>query len=77
MNITATIETYLQGWELGDGALSLGVTAECFCYDDPNTGRIERHEFVEFNEDFKRAMICSLTPILLFFNSTSLLQKER
>jgi hypothetical protein len=51
------IDTYLKGWELGDGALSLSVTADSFCYDDPNTGCIERHEFVEFVEDFKRAAI--------------------
>jgi hypothetical protein len=51
------IDTYLKGWELGDGALSLSVTADSFCYDDPNTGRIQRNEFVEFVEDFKRAAI--------------------
>ena len=57
MNIRQIIDTYLKGWELGDGALSLSVTTDSFCYDDPNTGRIERHEFVEFVEDFKRAAI--------------------
>jgi len=51
------IDTYLKGWELGDGALSLSVTADGFCYDDPNTGRIPRHEFVQFVEDFKSAAI--------------------
>jgi len=51
------IDTYLKGWELGNGALSLSVTADSFCYDDPNTGRIARHEFVEFVEDFKCAAI--------------------
>jgi hypothetical protein len=51
------IDTYLKGWELGDAALSLSVTAENFCYDDPNTGRIPRHEFVQFVEDFKSAAI--------------------
>ena len=57
MNVRQIIATYLEGWELGDGALSLSVTADSFCYDDPNTGRIPRHEFVEFVEDFKRAAI--------------------
>ena len=57
MSIRQIIETYLKGWELGDGALSLSVTADSFCYDDPNTGRIPRGEFVEFVEDFKRAAI--------------------
>ena len=57
MSVKRTIDTYLKGWELGDGALSLSVTADSFCYDDPNTGRIPRHEFVEFVEDFKRAAI--------------------
>jgi len=51
------IETYLKGWELGDGALSLSATAQSFCYDDPNTGRIERDQFVQFVEDFKRAAV--------------------
>ena len=57
MSVQQIIETYLKGWELGDGALSLSVTADSFCYDDPNTGRITRAEFVEFVEDFKRAAI--------------------
>jgi len=51
------IDTYLKGWELGDGALSLSVTAPGFCYDDPNTGRIPRDEFVQFVEDFKSAAL--------------------
>lgn len=57
MSVRQHIETYLKGWELGDGALSLSVTAQSFCYDDPNTGRIERDEFVQFVEDFKRAAV--------------------
>ena len=57
MSVRQIIETYLKGWELGDGALSLSVTAAGFCYDDPNSGRIARNEFVEFVEDFKRAAI--------------------
>ena len=57
MSIRQIIENYLKGWELGDGALSLGATADSFCYDDPNTGRIPRNEFVAFVEDFKRAAI--------------------
>ena len=55
MSIQKTIETYLKGWELGDGELSLSATADDFYYDDPNTGRIQREGFVEFVEDFKRA----------------------
>jgi len=57
MTLRQIIDTYLEGWELGDGALSLSVTADSFHYDDPNTGRIPRHEFVEFVEDFKRAAV--------------------
>jgi len=57
VSIRQIIEAYLKGWELGDGALSLSVTADSFCYDDPNTGRIPRDEFVEFVEAFKRAAI--------------------
>ena len=57
MSVRNHIETYLKGWELGDGELSLGVTAPGFCYDDPNTGRIPRAEFVQFVEDFKSAAV--------------------
>ena len=57
MSVRQHIETYLRGWELGDGVLSLGVTAPTFCYDDPNTGRIPRDEFVQFVEDFKSAAV--------------------
>ncbi len=55
MAIAQKIETYLEGWRLGDGALSLSATAPGFYYDDPNTGRIARFEFVGFVEDFKDA----------------------
>jgi len=51
------IDTYLRGRELGDGELSLGVTARGFHYDDPDTGRIARGGFVEFAGDFKRAAV--------------------
>ena len=57
MTINKIIETYLKGWELGDGKLSLSVTTEDFYYDDPNTGRIPRDEFVEFVNDFKRTAV--------------------
>ena len=57
MNTNKLIETYLKGWELGDGELSLSATADSFYYDDPNTGRIPRDDFVDFVADFKRAAI--------------------
>ena len=57
MPIPKIIETYLKGWELGDGELSLTATADSFHYDDPNTGRIQRHELVEFVNDFKQAAV--------------------
>ena len=57
MSLRHIIDTYLKGWELGHGALSLSVTAPGFCYDDPNTGRIPRDEFVQFVEDFKSAAL--------------------
>jgi hypothetical protein len=57
VSVRQYIDTYLKGWEQGDGALSLSVTAHSFCYDDPNTGRIARHEFVQFVEDFKAAAV--------------------
>jgi hypothetical protein len=57
MSITEIIETYLKGWKLGDGELSLTATADSFHYDDPNTGRIQRHELVQFVNDFKSAAV--------------------
>ena len=57
MSLADIIETYLKGWELGDGALSFSVTADGFYYDDPNTGRIQRGQFVDFVEDFKTAAV--------------------
>ncbi len=56
-SISDIIDTYLTGWKLGDGALSLSATAEDFYYDDPNTGRIAREDFVEFVNDFKKAAV--------------------
>lgn len=53
MNIDEIISTYLKGWELGDGEMSLSVTADSFSYDDPNTGTIPKSEFVEFVNAFK------------------------
>jgi len=38
VSVKQIIDTCLKGWELGGGALSLSVTADSFCYDDPNTG---------------------------------------
>ena len=55
MSVQNHIDTYLKGWELGDGEMSLTATAESFSYDDPNTGTIPRNEFVRFVEDFRRA----------------------
>ena len=56
-SISDIIETYLAGWKLGDGELSLSATAEDFYYDDPNTGRIQRDDFVDFVNDFKSAAV--------------------
>lgn len=47
------LDAYLEGWRLGDPALSLAVLSNGFFYDDPNTGRIFRDGFVEFMEAFK------------------------
>ena len=65
MSIPKIIETYLKGWQLGDGALSLTATADSFYYDDPNTGRIQRHELVQFVNDFGsiRKSCCWARPI--------------
>ena len=57
VSIPKIIETYLKGWELGDGELSLTATADGFLYDDPNTGRIQRHELIQFVNDFKSAAV--------------------
>ena len=55
--ISQFIETYLKGWESGDGELSLSVTADYFSYDDPNTGTIPRSDFVAFVNAFKQAAV--------------------
>ena len=57
LSLSKFIKTYLKGWELGDGELSLSVTADDFTYDDPNTGTISRSDFVAFVNDFKRAVV--------------------
>ncbi|MDH3759356.1 MAG: hypothetical protein OEU50_00150 [Gammaproteobacteria bacterium] len=57
MSVKQIIETYLKGWQLSDGNLSLSVTADSFHYDDPNSGRISRDEFVAFVDEFKRAAV--------------------
>lgn len=49
----AHLERYLDGWKLGDGEKSLQATVEDFYYDDPNSQRIQRSDFVNFVEDFK------------------------
>ena len=57
LKISQFIETYLKGWESGDGELSLSVTADDFSYDDPNTGTISRSDFVAFVNNFKQATV--------------------
>ena len=57
MDLDKIINTYLKGWELGDGSMSLEATASTFFYDDPNTGRIFKDNFVEFVNDFKQAAV--------------------
>ena len=57
MTIQKLIDTYLKGWKLGDGELSLSAIANSFYYDDPNTGCIQRHELVQFVNDFKRTAL--------------------
>jgi hypothetical protein len=57
MTVDQIIETYLRGWELGDGVLSQSVTVDDFYYDDPQSRRIFKDEFVQFVEDFKSAAI--------------------
>ena len=53
MSVRTHLETYLEGWRLGDGHKSLAVTTPDFYYDDPNTGRIFKDGFVAFMEAFK------------------------
>lgn len=47
------IDSYLEGWRLGDANMSLDATTPEFFYDDPNTGRIARKDFLQFFEDFR------------------------
>ena len=56
MNHQKNIDQYLEGWRIGDPSLSYSVTGEKFTYDDPNTGIIQKSEFIEFFEDFKQGV---------------------
>ncbi|WP_120633621.1 hypothetical protein [Ruegeria sp. EL01] len=49
------LDTYLEGWRTGNPAQSLAATTADFFYDDPDTGRIKRSDFVQFFEDFMAA----------------------
>ena len=49
------LNNYLEGWKQGDGRKSLQSTVPEFYYDDPNSCRISRENFVQFVEDFKTA----------------------
>ena len=50
------IEQYLEGWRIGNGVMSLQVTANEFTYDDPNTGIISRSKFLPFFNGFKQSV---------------------
>ena len=47
------LDTYLEGWRLGQVEMSLTVLAQGFHYDDPNTGRIFQDGFADFMAAFK------------------------
>ncbi len=49
------LNNYLEGWKQGNGEMSLESTVVNFYYDDPNSSRISRDNFVQFVEDFKAA----------------------
>ena len=53
MSARKKLDTYLEGWRLGNAELSLSVITSDFYYHDPNTGRIFRDGFVDFMEAFK------------------------
>ncbi len=53
MSAMEKLQTYLEGWRLGDPVLSLEAVAPDFRYDDPATGMITPETFVGFVEDFK------------------------
>lgn len=50
------LQAYLDGWRTGDAEKSLSATAPGFYYVDPNTGCIEREEFLGFVDGFKAAV---------------------
>ena len=51
----AHLDNYLEGWKQGDGKKSLESTAPGFFYDDPNSSRVSRENFVRFVDEFKSA----------------------
>ncbi len=46
---------YLEGWRQGNGEMSKQSTVSEFYYDDPNSCRVFRKDFVKFVEEFKAA----------------------
>jgi len=74
------LKVYLDGWRTGNAEQSLNATAPGFFYEDPNTGKIERDEFLSFIEDFKSAVAeirggTIGTPFLRYTNT--LISEER
>ena len=49
------LNNYLEGWRQGNGEQSKASTVPEFYYDDPNSCRISRDNFVRFVEEFKAA----------------------
>ena len=49
------LNNYLEGWKQGNGEISIESTVPDFYYDDPNSCRITRENFVQFVEEFKAA----------------------
>lgn len=79
LDSTEYLKTYLDGWQLGDGAMSHSATAPGFFYEDPNTGHIKRDAFIGFVEDFK-ASVAEMTGGLIrtpFLEYTHTIISER
>lgn len=53
MTASDHIATYAQGWTKGDPLAILKATAESYVFDDPNSGKVTKSDFVVYFNELK------------------------
>jgi hypothetical protein len=53
MSADEHLATYAEGWTKGDTDIIFKVLTESYVYDDPDAGRIAKHDFQEYMAGFK------------------------